>query len=168
MTVSTRRISRKAGWASPKRLPQGENGRALCRRCGQEVPKGRLTFCSQECVHQWKITTNPGYVRDCVLERDHGVCQECGLDCVKTKDGISYLDMEYHEKDKLLQSWGIKDWSRSLWEAHHIVAVSQGGGECGLDNYQTLCWRCHRLKTRELRRKRRKKEVAREPVVPVG
>jgi 5-methylcytosine-specific restriction endonuclease McrA len=44
--------------------------------------------------------------------------------------------------------------SRSLWEADHIVPVCEGGGECGLDNYQTLCVPCHREETRKLARKR--------------
>lgn len=30
-----------------------------------------------------------------------------------------------------------------FWQADHIVAVSEGGGECGMDNYRTLCDTCH-------------------------
>lgn len=30
-----------------------------------------------------------------------------------------------------------------LWDADHIVTVIDGGGQCGLDNYQTLCVVCH-------------------------
>lgn len=37
------------------------------------------------------------------------------------------------------------------WEADHIVPVIEGGGECGLENYRTLCVRCHKQVTRELR-----------------
>ena len=36
------------------------------------------------------------------------------------------------------------------WDADHIVSVVEGGGECGLDNYRTLCLPCHRKVTREL------------------
>jgi hypothetical protein len=40
----------------------------------------------------------------------------------------------------------------SLWDADHIRAVVDGGGECGLDNMQTLCVWCHREKTASARR----------------
>lgn len=33
------------------------------------------------------------------------------------------------------------------WEADHITPVRQGGGACGLDNFQTLCADCHKEKT---------------------
>ena len=37
-----------------------------------------------------------------------------------------------------------------FWEADHINAVSEGGGECGLDNYRTLCVPCHKKVTKDL------------------
>ena len=40
-----------------------------------------------------------------------------------------------------------------FWEADHITPVSEGGGECGLDNYRTLCVMCHRKETDELNRR---------------
>lgn len=36
------------------------------------------------------------------------------------------------------------------WEADHILPVHQGGGACGLDNFQTLCKNCHKEKTFKL------------------
>jgi 5-methylcytosine-specific restriction endonuclease McrA len=48
--------------------------------------------------------------------------------------------------------WGLKTrMRRSLWDADHILPVVEGGGECDLDNIQTLCLRCHREATRKLR-----------------
>lgn len=35
------------------------------------------------------------------------------------------------------------------WDADHIKPVAEGGGECGLGNYQTLCILCHKKKTAE-------------------
>lgn len=43
----------------------------------------------------------------------------------------------------------------SWWEADHIVPVAEGGGQCGPDNYRTLCCRCHRVVTNELRQRLR-------------
>ena len=31
----------------------------------------------------------------------------------------------------------------SFWQADHVVAVHEGGGSCGLDNFRTLCTPCH-------------------------
>lgn len=44
----------------------------------------------------------------------------------------------------------------SLWDADHIVPVVENGGECGLENYQTLCVPCHKAKTKEEARRRSK------------
>lgn len=35
------------------------------------------------------------------------------------------------------------------WEADHIIPVHQGGGGCGIENYQTLCADCHKMKTKK-------------------
>ena len=36
------------------------------------------------------------------------------------------------------------------WDADHIVPVVEGGGQCGLDNYRTLCHPCHKDETAKL------------------
>jgi hypothetical protein len=38
----------------------------------------------------------------------------------------------------------------SAWDADHILEVVNGGGLCGLENYQTLCHPCHKAKTAKL------------------
>ena len=81
--MSLNRTSKDAGWRDSRKLPRGPDGRALCRRCGREVPKGRRSFCSDECVHEHKLRSNPGYLREQVFERDRGVCAECGADTLK-------------------------------------------------------------------------------------
>src|SRR5688500_16235480 len=82
MPVPARRLA-EAGWVDSRGLPRGDGGRALCRRCGVEVPKGRRSFCSDGCVHEWKIRSDPGYARDVVERRDRGVCALCRLDTRK-------------------------------------------------------------------------------------
>jgi 5-methylcytosine-specific restriction enzyme A len=43
---------------------------------------------------------------------------------------------------------------KSLWDADHIVPVVEGGGECDLENIRTLCLRCHRQATLQLRKRK--------------
>ena len=73
------RLPKERGWAG--RQAKGPNGRGLCRQCGVEVPKGRFTFCSDTCVHEWKCRSDPGYQAEQLFKRERGVCQQCGLDC---------------------------------------------------------------------------------------
>jgi hypothetical protein len=40
----------------------------------------------------------------------------------------------------------------TFWDADHIVAVKDGGGECGLDNLRTLCIFCHIKRTIDQRK----------------
>lgn len=47
------------------------------------------------------------------------------------------------------------------WEADHIVPVVEGGGECGLENYRTLCVPCHKRATRALRQRMTARPVRR-------
>ncbi len=143
-----RRIA--GGWVDAKDLPRGENGRALCRWCQLEVPKGRRSFCSDWCVHEWQLRSDPGYLRDEVLKRDRGVCAQCKVDTL-----AAYIHLKRSRgtaRLKLLAHWGLKRISRStLWDADHIVPVVEGGGECDLGNIRTLCMRCHKEVTRALR-----------------
>jgi len=54
---------------------------------------------------------------------------------------------------RLCEAVGLKKpwrYPRHLWEADHIVPVVEGGGECTLSNYRTLCIPCHRAETAKL------------------
>lgn len=163
--MSTNRVSREAGWVNEKALPKGPNGRNLCRRCSVEVPKGRRTFCSDECVHQWSMRTNPGYVRQQVFKRDKGVCALCGLDteqwALKRKRewiALKRSPLPYYEASAAREAFRRQHphffQRTSYWDADHIVPVVEGGGECDLDNYRTLCIPCHKQVTKELAARR--------------
>lgn len=138
------------GWVDRETLPKGPNGRNLCRWCNLEVPKGRTTFCSDFCVNEWKLRTNPGYLREQVLERDRGICVQCGIDCIAEYWRLRRI--RGTRRQEAWAKWGLKPYQRtSLWDADHTVPVVEGGGECDLSNIRTLCLRCHRKVTAELR-----------------
>lgn len=136
------------GRADCSSLPKGANGRCLCRWCNLEVPAGRLTFCSDWCVEEWRLRTNPGHLRERVLERDRGICAVCGVDCLAEWRHIKRL--RGAARSKVLAAWGLNG-RKSLWDADHIVPVAEGGGECDLANMRTLCLKCHRSHTAMLR-----------------
>jgi 5-methylcytosine-specific restriction protein A len=149
--MSTARTT-PGGWADPKSLPKGPNGRNLCRWCNLEAPQGRRTFCSDWCVEEWRLRTDPGYLREKVLGRDQGVCATCGVDCLAASRQLKRL--RGLARAKAMLEWGLRPgWKRSLWDADHIVPVAEGGGECDLANIRTLCLKCHRVATAELRKR---------------
>lgn len=153
--MSTRR--RKAG-VDGSAMRRGPNGRPLCRWCKAEVAGRRRTFCSAACVHEWKVRRDPSYVRTCLRRRDDGICSECGLDAValyyelRLLDRLAlregkgpgvYLKALEQRKIPLLRMAN----ENGLWDADHVVGVADGGGECSLDGFQTLCLWCHRKRS---------------------
>jgi 5-methylcytosine-specific restriction enzyme A len=146
---STRRAM-PGGPARRRDLQNGPHGRALCRWCDLEVSPPRRTFCSDYCVHEWRLRTDPGYLRDRLLQRDRGICALCKTDTVAAWTWLR--KMRGGKRTLALREWGLKTLSRkSLWDADHIVPVADGGGECDLANMRTLCLKCHRKVTLEWR-----------------
>ena len=144
----------EAGWSRGEVGQVGANGRALCRWCRLEIlAKRRRTFCSEYCVHQWRLRSDPGYLREQVFLRDRGVCGMCETDTV-----AAYAELKRSRgkgRAALLEVWGMRSVGarRSLWDADHVLPVAEGGGECDLENLRTLCLCCHREVTAELRRR---------------
>ncbi len=146
---STRRTM-PGGRASAKDLQRGSEGRAACRWCAMEVPRGRRTFCSDTCVHHWRLRTSPAYLRASVLKRDKGICARCTVDTLAAYRLLRRARGE--RRWQLLGLWGLNRLDRkSLWDADHILPVAEGGGECDLGNLRTLCLHCHRMVTAALR-----------------
>ena len=166
--MSKRRTLKNSGWVNIKKLPKGPNGKALCRFCKKEVKGNRRSFCSDKCVREHLIRSNPGYLRKEVFKRDLGVCSSCGVDTIilqqETRKKLNtiplFKDRKLNpERKDYLTSIGITEHhlSTSLWQAHHHVAVVEGGGECGIDNITTQCIMCHKAETKALRARLKKK-----------
>ena len=139
------------GRLPPHLLPRGPNGLPLCRWCDLEIlAKRRRTFCSEFCVHQWRLRTDPGYLRDQVFARDRGICQSCQADTLAIYAALRRARGSARVAG--LSLYGMKSITsrRSLWDADHIVPVAEGGGQCDLDNLRTLCLPCHREATASL------------------
>ena len=94
-------------------------------------------------MHEWKLRTNPGYLREQVFARDRGVCAACGAATEQLRKDKRKLD--YRARKQFEKDWGTR---RHLWDADHVVPVAAGGGECDLSNMRTLCLLCHRARHR--------------------
>ena len=144
---------------------RGPNGHRLCRFCKKEVAPPRKTFCSDACVHEWRIRSDSKYLRKLVYERDLGQCSLCQTDTRYVKielenaaraamrdSGRWYWDDHPIYLAELQRfSLTVKEAKKSLWQADHVVEVADGGGECDLANLVTLCIPCHKRKTAETR-----------------
>jgi 5-methylcytosine-specific restriction protein A len=123
-------------WGKPIR---DERGKPICRWCRGAVVHPRRTFCSDACVHEWKIRSSPWYVRRVVKKRDKGICRLCGRNVVKAHREWTRAKPPASDR-AARRRWRAE---RPRWEADHIVPVADGGGECGLENYRLLCRPCH-------------------------
>lgn len=90
-------------------------------------------------------------MRKCVLKRDAGICNDCGIDTVAIENKASTLNGP--ERSEYLKKIGMPVFRKTFWDAHHIVPVDSGGGECGLENIMTLCFKCHKIRTKVTRKK---------------
>jgi len=108
------------------KLPQPDGKH--CILCGADLPKRRRKYCSDKCFNDWYIKF-PRYdwseVRCAVLVRDKHACVKCGK---KEIDNFTMI-------------------------VDHIKPIALGGEEFDMDNCQTLCWDCNKIKTKRDARK---------------
>ncbi|XP_050756332.1 DNA annealing helicase and endonuclease ZRANB3 [Gymnogyps californianus] len=142
-------------------------GNPLCLSCQQ--PTAQLEagcqarawdtrFCSHACQDDFSIRSSQSYLRTKVFEIEHGVCQFCNQNAQELY--LSVRDAPKSQRKKLLES----SWMSHLplgqlneiitnptegqfWQVDHIKPVYSGGGQCSLENLQTLCTICHRQRT---------------------
>lgn len=132
-----------------------------CTWCAKQVPKGRRSWCSQECVKDFNFRCG-AQISLTIENRDHGICALCGLDTIAIKRRIEKMRSRcrcYGTKSEKHRphSWArvqrlmrIHQWVGQPYEIDHIVPVVEGGGLCGPENYRTLCIPCHKQETKKL------------------
>jgi hypothetical protein len=117
-------------------------GRPVCRWCRSVLTLKRRTFCGNPaCLHEWKVRSDAGYVRQRIWKRDRGICQRCLVNVARSK--VDWLKRRRTVKGAASRRAWLKANPQPRWEADHLVAVADGGGDCGLANYRLLCRACH-------------------------
>lgn len=179
-----------------KSLPpfrKDSHGYYLCRLCKSACPEGERQWCSEACLRRFLMMSSGGYIRAQVFERDAGVCADCGVDAAQMdraltalkEDVLHPLLMSIHPM--IVQTLRSEGWKnirqrgrgcyadaiefKSCWEADHIQSVAEGGGQCGLENYRTLCFVCHKKNSAQqanARAEARRKKRAESKVTPGG
>ena len=168
-----------AQWFLPG-IPPGTPATPLCLVCGDAYDASRREtlghpFCGEPCA-AFRVKTRAGFARAELFKLERGVCQSCGLDCDALLARL-LAEPSVPERVRALESArgpaprrrvgpsaspparaaAIARAPRAgdLWQADHIVPVAEGGGECGLENFRTLCDGCHRRATSDLRARMR-------------
>lgn len=155
MMVINKSRKMKGGYINPDSLPKNEAGYRMCRWCSGSVLPPKRTFCSADCIHEHRLRTQPKYVRQCCYYRDKGICAICRIDTKKTAKQARELTGKNLKDFLASYNIGIKrkihkrKLGGGLWDADHIVRVTDGGGLCGMNNIRTLCISCHKKVTKE-------------------
>lgn len=109
-------------YANLPKQPQGKgpNGRPFCRRCQKEVGPGRRTWCSQECIDAYLVTSSATGARHACFERDRGVCTVCKLDTHR-------LDGAIRHAARAANRW--QEYPDGVYASHPIQAVLDPDGK---------------------------------------
>ncbi|XP_032817921.2 DNA annealing helicase and endonuclease ZRANB3 isoform X2 [Petromyzon marinus] len=123
-------------------------------------------FCSRACQEDFNLRSYNSCVRGAVRDAEHGVCRACGLDAQELFSRVRGTPRP--QRKALLEATVMAVLSveqlnemirepraGQFWQADHIQPVWNGGGQCHLDNLQTLCTVCHEKKTNKQEVERR-------------
>lgn len=134
-------------------------GRWLCRWCGVALSGRRTSWCSKECQREVEVRCGH-HVRRAVWLRDKGVCAQCGRDTNAIRRKLRALWKLSSRARWLAEIQGLSltrsEAHRTLWQAHHVKSVEEGGGACGVEGYETLCLWCHKQENVKQAAKRRR------------
>lgn len=89
----------------------------------------------------WIIQGDVDTISKYVRARDGDRCKHCHGTWDSIWESLKDEDLSWDQKARI-----------ATLELDHVTPVWKGGGGCWLNNYQLLCNRCHKIKTKEDRR----------------
>ena len=136
----------------------------FCLWCEKDLSfdRRRVSFCCNEHAETYYETfvyeDNKKYT---ILSRDGYKCVHCGFDVKKFREEIEkkflyiYGDPRYgdfsgigEKRDNYIKSKGFS-LNHSFMEIDHIKAIKMGGDPIDPANQQSLCYPCHKKKTKK-------------------
>jgi 5-methylcytosine-specific restriction endonuclease McrA len=139
-------------------------GKGFCSMCGEPVLRQDGTqnmrrHWHPDCASRWNLLTRPNLQRAALMERDRGICCDCGHDC-------TVIDRFSGERVTYACGWRDRDgrwWEGPYcpikpagrpWHADHNVplwSVDRSAPDAikywELGNLVTRCEGCHKVKT---------------------
>jgi len=141
-------------------VPHSES-QTTSRGSSKSVVQNDNRFCSYDCQLKYQVRTNGSAVRRQLFELEHGRCVLCKFDAHSFFQRLKAL--RTYERRRAIEESPIRSlsWTQkealirkptegALWQADHAIPVAEGGGECSLENYRTLCTPCHARETSKL------------------
>ncbi len=148
-------------------LPPVIKGRAIvlpirtgrCLWCGKDLSFDgrRISFCKEK--HADKYYSHFTFAESSykILERDQYKCVKCGFD---EREFNKILEKKFpgmwdwrnnstwQKRVKYIESKGFSN-NQAYLEVDHIKSIRMGGNPFDPKNQQTLCYRCHKEKTKD-------------------
>lgn len=142
-------------WAnSPKfvREKLWERDKGVCAKCGVNAPREEQR--AKVANASWAWNAKHGiHARSWGFRRAHPGWWQVPKFLQSDRWGFDQPRVAEARRARLMAmeaaGWNIYR-RTSWWEADHIVPVAEGGGQCGPENYRTLCCRCHAEETQKL------------------
>ena len=121
-------------------------------------------YCKKHGWQDMKPFTNWGALRLRVFKRDNFKCVKCGERPTKEIKMDNYYDNQWHKSYNKKQ---IREWYKftkfeirgeqeiaivdddSQLVGDHIIPIALGGDEWDINNIQTLCVKCNKIKTKK-------------------
>ena len=159
----------------------GQSVTKFCGHCGNCITAKELekdhqsatwsgSYCSFECKKQMMLKTNGSYIRREIFKLEKGVCQICHRNMHELYCRIRRLQRNSIDFKNCFGTAFISTKAKKLsiindpkegdfWQPDHIVPVAEGGGECDMSNFRTLCTPCHINETKALHKRLKDKRL---------